>query len=208
MDFSQEMNAASKVETGSKYINKACVATVVITKVEFSPADHKGTPYIQFPVETDDEEKRISTVRLYRVKDGDSEQAKEIKLKMLKQFIENTGMDMKTIKTPQDLGKIVGKKIKCLFKEEEYIGIDKNMNNKPTIKTAVKYSFSGHVDNVLQGNQSYFYKELKPADKSKYEAQLEVWNRENGSLGQPIQSEDTGMDAPVQSVKSDDDLPF
>ena len=176
--------AKTEVSSGGNYINKAGVALVNITAAELSPKDHQGCPYIEFKFETlgDDkgENKQTSSVRLYRVRDTDSDKGKEFKLKRIKEILHNAGADFnkkgfEVVKTS------IGKTINVLFKSSEYIGVIKDENNKPVVRTKVEYSFSSPSNRDIIGTQKYLFSQLSNEDQAKFEGQIKNWERDNGA---------------------------
>jgi len=212
MSFEDEMNDIKKAETTGNYIRKACVEIVTIKSFKMSPKDHAGCPFIEFVFETTNAEKAISTNRLFRVREGDSPEIIEFKNKRLKELLENAGADFK-LKAEQVIASAVGKKVRALFKEVEYIGYDKDNFNKPEIRTKIEYSFSAKAENEINGNQSYLFSALREKDRNKFNGELEKWNRDNPSTNNTTSEPksatqellDEGNDSPAEE---DDDLPF
>jgi hypothetical protein len=209
MDFNTEMDAIAGAETGSKYITEPCVALVEVVSYKMSEErpEYKGTPYMEIVVKTveaDPKDSKTSTISFYRTKDGDSDKAREFKLKRMKEFLENAGANFE-LKGLEVVKSAIGKQLKCLFKQVEYIGKDKNNHNKPEIKKAIEYSFSKKKDEKIEGNQSYFTSTLKEADLNKFKAQLEIWEREHGTTAA---ASEPGESAPATPKKEEDDLPF
>lgn len=204
MSFEDEMNAVKNAETTGNYISKACVELVTIKGYKMSPADHKGCPFIEFTFETANAAKEINTTRLYRVRETDSPETIEYKNKRLKELLENAEADF-TLKGEQVIKSAVTKKVKALFKEVEYIGYDKNNNNKPEVRTKIEYSFSGKADGTINGNQSYLFSALRDSDRNKFEGELAKWMRDFPAGTTPQQSNAEPVEAPSND---DDDLPF
>jgi len=204
MDFEAEMNEVAKTETSGSYISKPGVELVTIKGYKMSPADHKGRAYIEFTFETCDDSKSINNSRLYRSKPDDSPEVKGYMNKAIKELLTNAGSDW-TLKGEDIIKSAVTCKVKALFKQEEYVGVDKNQNNMPVVKTSIKYSFSGKPDDELKGDQSYLYKKLKEADVKKLEADMAKWKRDNPNQGpEASTAQSVEGDAPA----GDDDLPF
>ena len=97
----------------------------------------------------------------------------------------------------------IGKKVKALFKEVEYIGVIADLNNKPEIRTKIEYSFSAKAENVIKGNQSYLRTPLDEKGQLQLAADLEKWTRDN-----PEGGTNTPIVAPTPEAKGVDDLPF
>ena len=207
MSFEDELNAIAKVSTGGNYISEPCVELVTIKSYQMSPSDHKGCPYIQFTFETNEdvvENRRIHNQRLYRVQEGDSEIAIEIKNKKLKELLSNAGADF-TLKGEEVIKSAVDNQVNALFKNVEKIGVDGNNNNKPIIKTMIEYSFSSVPSRAIEGKQSYLFTPLNAKNLAKYNAELAKWERDNPSGGQ--------VATPTQTIADDnaptgDGLPF
>jgi hypothetical protein len=204
MSFDQEMNEVAKAESKPNYISVPCVALVTVKKYEMSPSDHKGRPYIEFTFETCDDAKSVNNSRLYRALPTDSEEVKGFMNTSIKSLLTNAGANW-DLKGEEIIKSAIGNKVKALFKQEEYIGADKNANNMPVVRTSIKYSFSGLPDAELQGNQTYFHKRLKEADIKKLEGLMDKWKRDNPDSPQANPSTAQSVeDAPA----TDDDLPF
>lgn len=190
-DFDNEMDDIANAETGSLYIDKPGTMPVTIKSYKMSPNDHKGVPFVEFTFETLGDEKggnkATNSTRLYRVQAGDNEQKKAIKQKKLKELLQNAGGDF-TKKGEAVIMSIVGKQIQALFKQSEYIGADKNENQKPVIRTKVEYSFSSLINKPINGTQKYLYSTLNAQDQAKFEGLLNLWNRDNGMSAQPQQN--------------------
>lgn len=185
------------VTTGTDYLTEPCVSLCEITDVKSSDneKDYKGAPYYDVSVTLENGKK--STIRFWRPKDGDSEKAKEFKLKRLKEFLTNAEADFTE---PSSVMKsIIKKRVFILFRQEEYIGKDKDFNNRPVIKKKIDMNFSSPEYRPIEGNQSYFYKPLNDEMQKKFEAQLQLWQRENGESESKQEEKTEG---------SNNDLPF
>lgn len=200
MSFDDEMNEIANAESQSKYISKPCVELCTLSKYEMSPSGHKGKPYIDFTfvsVETGESNR----TRFYRTTPEDTDAGKEFKLKRLKELFENAGGDFS--KKGEDVIKsAIGNQLNVLFKQSEYLGYDKDQNNKPVIKTKIEYSFSSEKDKPINGNESYLYGKLREADAKKYQGELAKWERDNKNTQPTSQSIDNEVS------EDDDGLPF
>ena len=158
---------------------------VTIKDYKMSPNDHKGVPFIEFTFETMGDEnganKASTNSRLYRVQQGDSESKKAIKNKKIKELLQNAGADFSK-KGEEVVKSSIGKVINALFKQSEYIGVNKDENNKPVIKTKVDYSFSAPKNKAIQGTRKYLYSVLNEQDQNKFEGLLAQWERDNGMV--------------------------
>jgi hypothetical protein len=217
MSFDDEMKDVQKAELGGNYINKACVELVTLKSYKMSPTDasFNGCPYIEVTFETVSDAKAINSSRLYRVRPTDSEGSKEWKLKRIKELFSNAGADW-ALGGENTIKSAMGKQVKALFKEVEYIGVDGNNNNKPEIRTKVEYSFSAPADGEIKGNQSYLRSNLDEKGQTKLAAELEKWNRDNPQAAAPAApvaqadaSANNEMPAGTQPPAGPvDDLPF
>lgn len=178
MSFENEMEEVKNYEVSGNYINKPCVELVTIKAYKMSPKEHTGCPFIEFTFETTDSSKLINNTKLYRTRETDSPETREIKLKKIKELLNNAGADF-SLKGEAVIKSSIGKKVKVLFKEVEYIGYDKDNMNRPEIKTKIEYSFSAKETDDIQGNQSYFRTPLREKDLKKYQGELLKWERDN-----------------------------
>jgi hypothetical protein len=211
MSFDDEMKNAGNAVTGGSYISKPCVEIVTLKSYKMSPNDHKGCPYIEVMFETVGEEKLSASTRLYRVREGDSEGAIEFKNKRIKELFTNAGGDF-ALKGEAIIKSAMGGRVKALFKEQEYIGVDGNNNNKPEIRTKIEYSFSTKEDLEIKGNQSYFKSPLNDKALKQYEGDLAKWERDNGSseasTAQPVEATEKIDPLPPAFDADDDDDVF
>lgn len=198
MSFKDELNAIKKTETSAKYITKPGVQLLKVTNYSLSEKDenYKGKPYIEFNMVNADGE--ITNAKFYRAQKDDSDTAKDFKRKQLKEFFDNVGADFE-LEGEEFLKSAVNKKLKVLLREEEYIGKDKTNNNKPEIKSIVRYAWSAAEDGEIGGNQSHLHKKLDEKRMTQYKAQLDAWESEFGAG-------DAAM--PETEQEADDDLPF
>ena len=213
MSLEDEMNDIANAEVGGSYITKACVEVVTIKSYKMSPTDAKftGCPFIEFVFETKGENKEINSTRLYRVRDADSEDTKAFKNRKIKELLTHAGANF-TLGGEKVIADAVGKEIKALFKEVEYVGVDAQLNNKPIIKTKIDYSFSTFPDKEIKGNQSYLYTPLSDKDKAKYTGNLAKWDRDNvpqaQSTAQPVEGAENPSPVEANPAAPVDDLPF
>ena len=211
MSFDDEMKDVENAELGGNYINAPCVEIVTLKSYKMSPTDEKfkGCPYIEVTFETDNEAKAINSSRLYRVRGTDSADSKEWKLKRIKELFAHAGADW-SLGGENTIKSAMGKKVKALFKEVEYIGVDANLNNKPVVRTKIEYSFSARVDAEIKGNQSYFRNPLNEKMHTQLAADLAKWLRDNPEGGEntPIVADTPAPVAPNGGEAKLDDLPF
>lgn len=205
MSFEDEMKDIKNAETSGNYIKKACVEIVTIKGYKMSPKEHTGCPYIEFTFETTDSSKAINTTKLFRVREGDSPEVIEFKNKRLKELLQNAEANF-TLKGEQVVSSVVGKKVKALFKEVEYLGYDKNNFNKPEIKTKIEYSFSAKATDEINGNQSYLFSALREADRKKFEGETEKWLRDNPSSA--TQTPNAETKSATQELLDEGDFPI
>lgn len=212
-DFGAEMNSIKNTEIQtSDYITEPQIAIVTVKSIKVETPEGKK-PYLDVVFETDD--KKISSNRFYLSIDGDSEASAQFKRERIKRLLQNCGADLE-LAGDGAIKDAIGKKVQVLFKSREYIGYDKDMNNKPIIKTTIEYSFSEKVDKTINGNETYFKGYLKEADQKKFEGELMMWERDNAHLAQnphnTAQSKEAVADPiePAQSSEGqvDDGDPF
>ena len=202
LTFAETLISTSSSEPGVKL--------VTLKNYKMSPKDHPSRPYIEFTFETCSDDKSVNSSRLYRTLPTDTPEVRGYMNKGIKELLTNAGANWEE-KGEVVIKSAIGNKVKALFKQEEYVGKDKNMNNMPVIRTNIKYSFSGHPDKELAGNQSYMFKKLKPADMMKFEAEMKKWERDNPTQAAALEPSTAGsVDAPETDTPADDsdDLPF
>lgn len=202
-NLSNEFQEISDAETGPVYIKEPGVKLVTIKDYKLSEdnKDYKGNPYLEISFE--DGTGAINNAKFYRTKDGDSEDAKRIKTKILKEFLVNANVDQSKIKDPKAyLNSIKGNKIKVFFRTEEYVTVDKNNFNEPVIRDIVKYGWSSKENEEIYGNQSHLRKPLNSENMSKYEYQLEQWKKDNANRASAVKIDNESPES------ESDDLPF
>jgi hypothetical protein len=204
-----EFAEISKADLGPNYINESGVKLVTIKDVKLSESntDYKGNPYIEITLE--DKDGAINNAKFFRVTENDSDNAKKVKTKMLKEIFINAKADQSKIKSPIDyLNSIKGNKIKVFFRKEEYIGYDKDNFNKPIIKTIVKYAWSAEENGNIFGNQSHLLKPLNEDKKNKFNFELEQWEKNNNTQQGAISIDNEISFKTSESNKEDDNFPF
>jgi hypothetical protein len=212
MSFDDEFASAEKqqVEQRSKYMSSPRVASVEVMKCVLSEnvdKDYKGCPYMEVEFK-DTATEELNTSKFFRTRDTDSEETRGYKLKGIKEFFLNAGVDMKA-KGSKALVEVVGKQMKVLFRAEEYIGYDKNQNNMPVVKEAIRYLYSGPIGEELTGKNEYFRKILKADDKSKFDAELKTWERDNKASNDQAKAEAKANTPNAEPLgDEEDDLPF
>jgi hypothetical protein len=212
MDFNEEMNSIGKAEVSAAYIDAPCVEKVVIKDYKLVNPD-KGTPYLEVIFETIDASKRTNKARLYRAKDGDSEQGRAWKLKRIKELMVNAGCELNEDGTFKLQGEEVlkfvkGKTVNALFKSVEKIGYNKDENNKPNIFTMIEYSFSSHANKDIVGNASYLQQTLSDKDRAKFDGEMTMWMRDNGgSTATPTTQPDAIVEAQANAATDNSDMP-
>jgi hypothetical protein len=178
MDFNTEMNSISNQELKTNnFINKPGIERVIIKDYQLVSPENR-TPYLELNFETDNDEKLTLKQRFYRVKQGDLPSSAEWKQERIKRVLANAGCNFE-LTGEEVIKSALNKPFNVLFKESEYIGYNKDLNNKPEIKTKIEYSFSEPINKEITGNQSYFYSKLRDTDQAKFEGELLMWNRDN-----------------------------
>lgn len=213
MSFDDEFASAEQqeVEQRSKYMSSPRVAAVEITKCVLSEnvdKDYKGCPYMEVEFK-DIATEELNTSKFFRTRDTDSNDVRGYKLKGIKEFFMNAGIDMKA-KGSKALAEVVGKQMKVLFRAEEYVGYDKNQNNMPVIKEAIRYLYSGPIGEELTGKNEYFKKILKAEDQAKFEAEMKTWERDNKASNDEAKAEAKANTPSTEPLgdEGEDDLPF
>lgn len=217
MSWDKEFQSAERQEvTGGKYISTPMVALVEVTEVKLSEdkdPKYAGCPYLEVTFKVVNDEKnndKVNTSKFFRTRDTDSEDVRGYKLESIKKFFTHAGVDMK-VAGAKALVEVIGKQLKVLFRSEEYVGYDKNNSNKPTIKTTIKYLYSGPASEDLEGQMKYFTKALVGKDVAKFELESKKWVEDNGAAPAPMSTDgDKGKaDDAIEPLKEgNDDLPF
>lgn len=215
MSWDKEFQSAEKQEvTGGKYISTPMVALVEVTEVKLSEdkdPKYTGCPYLEVAFKVVNDEKnndKVNTSKFFRTRDSDSEDVRGYKLEGIKKFFTNAGVDMK-VAGAKALAEVIGKQLKVLFRSEEYVGYDKNNNNKPVIKTTIKYLYSGPANEELEGQMKYFTKALVGKDVAKFELESKKWETDNNA--QKPADMTGGAEAKADdeiTQEGNDDLPF
>jgi hypothetical protein len=222
-DLDAEFEQIKAQSLGLSWLKEPCVSVCEIIEITDSSKidDYTGKPYFEFLCKTDrinpdTEEPLHIKCRFGRVYAGLSDKAKEIRLQQLKEFLTNANADFSK-KGMEILMSVKGNSVKCLFRNREYIGVDKDANNKPVIKTILEYGFSTGPTDDIKSNESYFFKGLRDQDKGKLSAQLADWKRDNPDFVEtpsaeiPVPEVSGDPARPVEepgNTEADDDLPF
>lgn len=206
MDFNTEMNSISNQQLKTNnFLNKAGIEKVIIKDYQLVSPE-KGTPYLELNFETINEEKLTLKQRFYRVKAGDSPESAEWKQERIKRVLSNAGCNF-SLTGEEVIKSALNKPFNVLFKQVEYIGYNKDFNNKPEIRTKIEYSFSEPINKEITGNQSYFYSKLRDKDQAKFEGELLMWNRDNPSTSNNTSNE-VNNNVDNTTILENDDLPF
>lgn len=182
LDLKNEFSQINNAKVAS-YIDSPGVYLVQVEKVEVSEEkkDYKKTPFFSFYVKEVNGQK-TNIITLYRATNNDTPDAREVKLKRLKEFFLSLGVDL-TKDSTDILKDCVGKQLKALYKQVEKIKYDKNANQMPYIFRSVEYSFSKPANEDLVGNHSYFYNNLNHKEQARFEDEYARWEKENPSTG-------------------------
>lgn len=179
-------------EGGSQFINTPGIYEVEINSFILSDDvdKYKGKPYIEFELVNDEE--KVSKARFWRPHSEDKEESIVWKKRRLRDFLRDAGLDVEAVIGLELLKKAVGKKAKCLFREREYVGYDKENNNKPTVKTIVDFYFSVPKDSEKKYGENYFYAQLDADNQRKLDYELDDWNKKHESA--PVTTEASKSD--------------
>jgi hypothetical protein len=201
MSLENEFNAVSSaVSKDSDYESNPGRYQCTIEGYTLSPSDHKGTPYFIFKLKTQND--KTINAKLWRAKAGDSPEKANNKNAKIKQFIENAGVDMSSLKGEQVLKALIGKQLNCAFTQSEYIGYDKKNNGKPRIGKSLNFFYSGPIDKELTPvSEDKAYQRLSEADKMQFQQELDRWNMNNQGGSNAISS------AKIEA-EDHDNLPF
>lgn len=160
------------------YIDRPGVYILVIKSVE----KHKNGEILCIDTYTNDTEHPLKkTIWLELAQLGNSKDVQDIRNKIIKEFFTNAGADFEKYKGLHAAKSVIGKKVKVLFREEEYVGY--HSNGKPKIDTIIRYLYSGPVDQQLGGNQSYLHKRLSETELQKFYKLLNEWEATHDTGG-------------------------
>ena len=168
-----------------------------IDSVEVSEVNPWG--YSHFMINMTSENGKSIRAKLERTREKDHEKSKEIKLKIIDEFLSNSGIDTKLKKGREAIDDLVGRSIKCKFRTVKYVG--KMKDGKPIERDYLGlYYTSGVDDEMTPLDEVKAVLELNQYDKDKLAERLAEWNNNGGSPSS----------APAQqaSAKQEDDLPF
>lgn len=182
----------------SNYISKPGVYDVTVDGFIVSEDldDYSGKPYVEFSINTPDE--LTSRIRFYRPNDGDTEKVVEIKKQRMRDFLKNLGCDVDAVIGLDLLKSSVGRSVRALFKDREYIGFDKENGEKPEIKTITEYSFSYAPNAKEMVKESYLYAALSSEEQGRFDNLITDWKKSN---------EATTNDAPTMDNTTSDEKP-
>lgn len=180
-NFGNEFALINSAKT-SNFISSPGVYEVEVKEVAKSEdkKDYKKTPFFEFTcmvIQTG----KTAKITLYRATNQDTDDARNTKLKKLKELFESLGVDL----NQKDGGKIltdcIGKKVKALFKQVEKIKYNKDANLMPYIDTNIEYSFCKPINEELIGTRKYLVQELNQRDKARFDDELKKWEEQNPS---------------------------
>lgn len=207
MSLDQEFGQISKVQT-LKYIDEEGVHAIMVKDVMSSEQKqgYTGKPFIEFQVVTVEDNKH-NRITFYRVNPEDDQEKANFKMKKLKEFIENLGVQMEVNGKPkpstQILAECKGKTLNALYKRSEKIAYDKNNSKKPYIKEVVEYSFSKPITEKIAGNVSYLRGELNAKEKIRFEHELATWKKiyeTPGTTTSTANANDVSFDKGLQNL--------
>jgi hypothetical protein len=218
MSLEQEFNSINKAEIKetSSYESKPGRYLCRVTGVELSPKDHKGTPYFLMKMRSQND-KEINT-KLWRANPNDEASKKANKEKKIKRFFTDAGVDLTITRGEAVLKDIVGRSLMCMFTSEEYIGVERNNNNKPCKRTSISLYYTGPQDEDMKPiGDDKAYKVLSAEDEEKLSQQLGVWEMNNASQVAAVEKQKASAKTPVGNTPApqasatqdeEDDLPF
>lgn len=153
------------------YISQPGVYTVVIKNVGLTA----GKDILAVDTYTDELEPLKKTIWFNTVTKYDTPQAAEIRNKAIKEFFANAGADFINFKGIDAAKTVIGKKVRVLFREEEYLGYE---NGKPKIKTSIHYLFSKPFNfEPFPATQMHLYKRLPEPELQKFHKLLKEWEQ-------------------------------
>jgi hypothetical protein len=198
--MSQEKSEA-QLAYEEKYETRPGRYVCKIDSVEVSEVNPWG--YSHFMVNMTSENGKSIRAKLERTREKDHEKSKEIKLKIIDEFLSNSGIDTKLKKGREAIDDLVGRSIKCKFRTVKYVG--KMKDGKPIERDYLGlYYTSGVDDEMTPLDEVKAVLELNRYDKDKLAERLAEWNMQNSGGGQRQSSPIT----PRQEEEEEDDLPF
>jgi len=200
--------ANHEVKNNSSYLPKG-LHQVKMTSYDFVEPKG-GCPYLSFTVK--DENDRQATLRLYREREGDKPEVIAFKRDKLKQLLEAAGADFKIKDPGKFMNTALNNPFQIVLRDEEFIGYNGELNNKPEVRTMVKYVFAEPIVNQF-GEQievnvqdKYTFKPLQEDDRKRFEFELSEWKSKNGDNDSPKKESNTS--SKQEKEIEDDDLPF
>jgi hypothetical protein len=197
--MSQEKSEA-QLAYEEKYETRPGRYVCKIDSVEVSEVNPWG--YSHFMVNMTSENGKSIRAKLERTREKDHEKSKEIKLKIIDEFLSNSGIDTKLKKGREAIDDLVGRSIKCKFRTVKYVG--KMKDGKPIERDYLGlYYTSGVDDEMTPLDEVKAVLELNRYDKDKLAERLAEWNMQNSGGGQRQSSPIT-----PRQEEEEDDLPF
>ncbi len=193
LDFTQE-------EKEKKYIDRKGVYLIrVLSYVNSKDKEgYNKTHFLKFRVH-DEITLKEADLMFWMSKENDSQERKNLKRKLIKDFLTNLGCNIHELKGNDLFDCAIGKSCKVALREKERIYYRKK-DQKPVIITQMDYYYSGKADATLNANESKMYFALTPAMTEKYEKELSEWNKQNGQPETDISN--------TNDNSGDDDFPF
>ena len=193
----------AEVQTEAKYLPRGLHIVKMVDYKWENPQN--GCPYFSFTVQ--DEHENKGTFRIYRERQGDSEEKVKGKRETLKRFFLACQADF-SIKT--GLNEFAqsgcGNYFQIVLKDEEYV--KEESGQRPEIKSITKYNFAEPLNDengnqkVIKMEDKYTIKKLNPQELQQYKTKVAQWEAQQGNAS-PQQAPEKGG-----SEEGDDDLPF
>lgn len=161
-----------------------------IESVDVSPKNAWGFSHIMVNMTSQNGKSVRAKIDIPR--DNDHPKSKEFKDKFRNDFLKNSGADTENKKGKDLLNDLVGRKVRCMFRDVEYIGKDKV--GKPMKKTYLGLWYTGKAEEEMDAlDAPNSLKKLNDYETKKLTDLLADWN--------------TGPNS-NQAPQEEDDLPF
>jgi hypothetical protein len=196
----------------SEYLERKGVYDLRVIEYKWSQdiEGYNKSPFVRFTLK-DTVSGKKTTFTLWMPKQGEPKNKSDIKKKIMQEYFENLGCDIRVNKGRDLLDCSVGKNCKVALKEVERV-IYGSKDGKPIVVTDLVYWYSGKTDKPLNANESKMFVPLSAIKKSEYDKELADWQEKNGRPASNNAVNNFASEFEKESSKStnddDDDWPF